>query len=72
MSADAVGTGILVLLFPLLLLLPFLRFPVGSVELLELLGLSAADMVRLPAALKRIKEFLKGNVALHEPLKQLL
>lgn len=72
MGADAVGPGFLVLLLPLLLLLLFLRFPVGSVELLELLGLSAADMVRLPVALKRIKEFLQGHVALHEPLQQLL
>lgn len=72
MGADAVGPGFLVLLLPLLLLLLLLRFPVGSVELLELLGLSAADVVRLPVALKRIKEFLQGHVALHEPLQQLL
>ncbi len=35
-------------------------FPVGFVELLELLSLSAADMVRLPVALKRSRNSLQG------------
>lgn len=45
---------------------------VGLGELLHLLRLSPADMIRLPGALEGVQELIQAYVPLHELLQQLL
>lgn len=63
---------VLLYLFALLRSLGFARLPLGLHDLLHLLRLSPADMIRLPGALEGVQELIQAYVSLHELLQQLL
>lgn len=58
--------------FALLRPLGFALLPLGLGDLLHLLRLSSADMVRLPGALEGVQELIQAYVSLHELLQQVL
>lgn len=58
--------------FALLRPLELARLPLGLGDLLHLLRLSPADMVRLPGALEGVQELIQAQVSLHELLQKLL
>lgn len=63
---------VLLHLFALLRSLGFARLPLGLRDLLHLLRLSPADVIRLPGALEGVQELIQAYVSLHELLQQLL
>lgn len=52
--------------------LGFARQTLGLGDLLHLLRLGPADMIRLPGALEGVQELIQACVSLHELLQQLL